>query len=166
MSAYFDLTRSFAFYGAYHSNPINQWIHIVCVPIIFSTSIELLLRFCAPFFLAIILLFYIASFVKMHPLAGLAYAPLLLFYGYMGAKILPHHPSLSLSLWVVSWVAQFVGHGIYEKRAPALLTNLPQSIHAAVFFVWIELLMKVGLLNKDLEQKLNHVVNREKEKFR
>ena len=165
ISSYFDLTQSFSFYGAFHSNPINQWIHIVCVPIIFMSSIELLLRFCPQILLAVLLMFYIGSFIRMHALAGLAYAPLLLSYAYIGAKILPKHPSLSLALWLCSWIAQFIGHGIYEKRAPALLTNLPQSIHAAVFFVWIELLIKAGLLDKDLERRLQSAVKRERNKL-
>ena len=165
MSSYFDLTKSFSFYGAFHSNPVNQWIHIVCVPMIFTTSIELLLRVIPSVVVASILVFYIASFIRMHPIAGIAYAPLMLFYAYIGARILPHHPSLSVWVWLISWIAQFIGHGVFEKRAPALLTNLPQSIHAAVFFVWIELLMKAGLLNKNLEQKLNLAVKRERSKL-
>jgi len=163
--SYFDLTKSFAFYGAFHSNPVNQWIHIICVPIIFTTSVELLLRFSPPIVIASLLIFYIASFIRMHPLAGLSYSPFLLCYAYIGARILPQYPSFSMVLWLVSWVAQFVGHGIFEKRAPALLTNLPQSVHAAVFFVWIEILMKAGLFDKALERKLNLAVKREQSKL-
>jgi uncharacterized membrane protein YGL010W len=165
MSSYFDLTRSFAFYGSFHANPVNQWIHIICVPIIFTTSIELLLRVSHPIIVTALLVFYITSFIRMHVFAGLAYAPILLMYGYIGAKILPYYSHLSIVLWAFSWIAQFVGHGLFEKRAPALLTNLPQSIHAAVFFVWIELLMKFGLFNKSLERKLNSAVKRERSKF-
>jgi uncharacterized membrane protein YGL010W len=165
MSSYFDLTRSFAFYGAFHSNPVNQWIHIICVPIIFTTSIELMLRFLHPIIIASLIAFYIMSFIRMHLLAGLAYAPILLAYGYIGVKILPNYSQLSFALWTISWIAQFIGHGVFEKRAPALLTNLPQSVHAAVFFVWIELLMKVGLFDESLEKKLSAAVKRERGKF-
>lgn len=165
MSSYFDLTGSFSFYGAFHSNPVNQWIHIICVPIIFTTSIELLLRILHPLLVAALLVFYITSFIRMHFSAGLAYAPILLMYGYIGAKILPEYSQLSLVLWAFSWIAQFVGHGVFEKRAPALLTNLPQSIHAAVFFVWIELLIKFGLFEKRLAKRLNSAVKRERSKF-
>ena len=41
------------------------------------------------------------------------------------------------------------GHGVHEKRAPALLDNLSQALVMAPFFVWIETLMGFGLL-KDL----------------
>lgn len=39
---------------------------------------------------------------------------------------------------VACWVAQFVGHGVFEKRAPALLDNLFQAIFMAPLFVVIE----------------------------
>ena len=36
---YKRLVKPFSFYGAYHTNPINQWIHIVCVPVLLSTGL-------------------------------------------------------------------------------------------------------------------------------
>jgi len=35
------------------------------------------------------------------------------------------------------WISQFAGHGIFEGRAPALFSNLFQSVVAAPFFVWL-----------------------------
>lgn len=40
------------------------------------------------------------------------------------------HPSsfpFALALHVGSWIAQFIGHGVFEKRAPALMTSLTQG---------------------------------------
>lgn len=34
MSSLFDIRKQFTFYGAYHTNPVNVAIHIVCVPLI------------------------------------------------------------------------------------------------------------------------------------
>lgn len=36
---YGSLVGHFVQYGSYHSNPVNQWIHIVCVPLIFITAL-------------------------------------------------------------------------------------------------------------------------------
>lgn len=36
------------------------------------------------------------------------------------------------------WVAQFVGHGVFEGRAPALLDNLFQAFFMAPVFVLLE----------------------------
>jgi uncharacterized membrane protein YGL010W len=35
--SYFNLEKQMSFYGAYHSNKVNQLIHIVCVPAIMTT---------------------------------------------------------------------------------------------------------------------------------
>jgi len=37
---YFDLKKSFVFYGAYHREWRNQLIHILCVPCIYTTSLQ------------------------------------------------------------------------------------------------------------------------------
>ncbi|KAL8130305.1 hypothetical protein V2J09_019460 [Rumex salicifolius] len=70
----FDLEDQFAFYGAYHSNPINIFIHMVFVWPIFYTS--LVLFYFAPFnvsflFAAMYALFYIKWDKKAGSLAAL-----------------------------------------------------------------------------------------------
>jgi 2-hydroxy fatty acid dioxygenase len=45
---------------------------------------------------------------------------------------------------VLSWIAQFLGHGLAEKRAPALMDNLFQSLYLAPLFVWLEILFAFG----------------------
>jgi uncharacterized membrane protein YGL010W len=42
------LTSAFAFYGAYHANPINQLIHVICVPAIYTTALAFLTKASAP----------------------------------------------------------------------------------------------------------------------
>lgn len=49
---------------------------------------------------------------------------------------------------IVSWIAQFVGHGKYEGRKPALLDNLIQALGLAPLFVWYETLWRWGLMRK------------------
>lgn len=44
----------------------------------------------------------------------------------------------------VSWIAQFLGHFVAEKRAPALLDNLIGAVVLAPFFVHLELLFQAG----------------------
>ena len=45
---------------------------------------------------------------------------------------------------MVAWLAQFVGHGKFEGRAPALLDNLLQAFLLAPLFVWMEILFFLG----------------------
>lgn len=48
--------------------------------------------------------------------------------------------TVGVTLHVIGWIAQFVGHGIFEKKKPALMDSFFQSVHAAVFFQWLEVL--------------------------
>ena len=44
-----------------------------------------------------------------------------------------------LAIHCIGWISQFVGHGVYEQRAPALLTN-GLFAFIAPFFCTFELL--------------------------
>lgn len=66
---------------------------------------------------------------------------------------------------VVSWLAQFVGHGVYEGRAPALLDNLVQALLLAPLFVWMEILFFFGY-RPALKKRFDESVEVEVEKFR
>jgi uncharacterized membrane protein YGL010W len=56
-----------------------------------------------------------------------------------------------------AWISQFIGHGVYEKRAPALLDNLVQALFLAPLFVWIEVLFMAGY-RPELKQRLQEKV--------
>ena len=40
---------------------------------------------------------------------------------------------------IVSWIAQFIGHGVFEKRAPAIKDNLAYAL-LAPFFITFEVM--------------------------
>ncbi|WOL20262.1 hypothetical protein Cni_G29066 [Canna indica] len=158
----FDLERHFAFYGAYHSNPVNVFIHMLFVWPIFYTSL-LLLQFTPPFFhlpaaggdgvplnfAFVLALLYALFYLLMDRKAG-SLAAFLCFLCWFGSGA--HAASLGFDLaWKVvlaaqlfCWTFQFVGHGVFEKRAPALLDNLSQAFLMAPFFVLLEALSFVG----------------------
>jgi uncharacterized membrane protein YGL010W len=71
----------------------------------------------------------------------------------------------SIAIFVVSWIAQFVGHGKFEGRAPALLDNLFQAIFLAPLFVWLELLFMLGY-RPNLKARVDKAVAVEVAKFR
>ncbi|OAV97094.1 hypothetical protein, variant [Puccinia triticina 1-1 BBBD Race 1] len=173
----FNLEDQFLFYGQYHHNPVNILIHLICVPVIFFTSLILAHQF--GFFPHTVLgavelpellvrtgwfgqtgamyelnmstvtsIGYALYFVALEPVAGLLYMPILLAFGHWANLIVTSFPDSyfnpTLAIWVLSWILQFVGHGHFEKRKPALIDNLFQSIVLAVFFVWIEALFFLG----------------------
>ena len=65
---------------------------------------------------------------------------------------------LFLTIHIVGWIAQFFGHGQYERRAPALASNLLYA-NFGPFYVVFEYLNKVfGYRQSDVEE-YNKVVN-------
>ena len=72
---------------------------------------------------------------------------------------------------VAAWIAQFVGHGKYEGRKPALVDNVVQAVFEAPLFVWYETLFRWGFykglhkdVNEGIEVELAKVREREAEK--
>lgn len=62
---------------------------------------------------------------------------------------------IAVALHVFSWFAQFYGHGVHEKRAPALLDNLLQALVLAPFFVAFEIAFFLGY-RKDLKKNMDN----------
>ncbi|ONI30855.1 hypothetical protein PRUPE_1G277300 [Prunus persica] len=157
----FDLEKHFAFYGAYHSNPINIAIHMLFVwPILFT--ILLILYFTPSLFSfgftlfgshvvlvfnigLLLTLIYSVFYVCLDAKAG-SLAALLCVICWFASCFLATQLGFSIS-WkvvvvaqIVCWTGQFIGHGVFEKRAPALLDNLAQAFLMAPFFVLLEAL--------------------------
>ena len=128
----FDLERHFAFYGAYHSNPINIVIHMIFVwpifftslvflyftPALYTPSIQIglfpsgLLVLNFGFLLAVIYgLFYVAFDKKAGSLAAL-----LCFLCWVGASLLASRLGYSLAWKVIGFcifVIRFVFWTLY-----------------------------------------------------
>ena len=71
----------------------------------------------------------------------------------------------AIGIHVASWIAQFIGHGAFEGRAPALLDNLVQAAFLAPFFVWMEILFTLGY-RPELKARVDSAVEKEIEKYR
>jgi len=105
----------------------------------------------------------------MEPVAGAMIAPLIVG-GTAYGNYLTSAYGATANTWagainVVCWIAQFVGHGKFEGRAPALLDNLVQALFLAPFFVWFEALFALGY-RPELKRRLDKAVEEEIRKFR
>ncbi|PNS18597.1 hypothetical protein CAC42_5136 [Sphaceloma murrayae] len=177
-----NLEKQLQFYGAYHHNPVNVAIHITCVPLILMTaftfgtntpSIPLPSAITVPNLPAnlgtIACITYASLYLLMEPVAGAMLAPLLLggtaFANYLTSTYGATANYWALGLHIFSWVAQFVGHGIFEGRAPALLDNLVQALFLAPFFVWLEVLFFLGY-RPELKARLDAAVAKDVQKFK
>jgi len=176
----FDVDHQLTFYGAYHSNRINIFIHIICVPILLWTFQVLASQLPVPSFVPAIhhtfndyLSFdlnwvtihaglYLAYYLALEPVAALLYAPQLVVSvltatAYSRSK---DHIFNAAILHGASWIAQFLGHGLAEKRAPALLDNLVGAVVLAPFFVHLEVLFGLGY-RPDMHKRINNEIGKE-----
>jgi len=159
--------KQYISYAAHHNNRVNILIHLICVPLIlWSGSVVSIYAFGAiittstvPVLRPVIdplggvtvaLLWMLGNlifYLTLEPIASTLLAPILLGIVYLANSFL-HTNSSSLSVAVgvhiFSWVAQFIGHGVYEKRRPKLLDNVIQAFSLAPLFVWLEILFYFG----------------------
>jgi len=171
--AIFDLKKNLVFYGAYHREPTNVAIHIGCVPLLLATGMifgsntsslrtpALLSRLNLPLNFGTLASFtYSTLYLILSPnIAGASATPLIVGAAALANNLLNKYDktkvnSIALGVHVISWILQFVGHGKYEGRKPALLDNLVQALFLAPLFVWYEVLFKLGFypqLKKDVE---------------
>ena len=129
--------RLWADYEAHHRAGGNKVCHMVGIPLIIAGLLGLLAiplaRVNGVPLEASLLLLLIAGGVYLWldtklGLVMIAFSALL----YLGARMLPW--PAALGLFLVGWVFQFIGHGVYEKRSPAFLDNLA---HLLVGPLWV-----------------------------
>ncbi|KAK0633458.1 hypothetical protein B0T14DRAFT_399673, partial [Immersiella caudata] len=178
-----DLEKQLTFYGAYHHNTVNIVIHMICVPLILFSAFEIAANtgpfFTLPSWLQIPYLdpnmgtfaaiLWGALYVLLEPVAGTALALICLGVAaggnYLRLESSAPVTQIAIGVHVVSWIAQFVGHGRFEGRAPALLDNLFQAIFLAPLFVWLEFLFMIGY-RPELKKRVDKAVAVEVAKFR
>lgn len=162
MTQYLNLRDQLKFYKSYHSNGVNVLIHVIFVPVILFSSIYMLhylpiyKGFTTAHFVAII---YGSYYMALNLSVGLIGSIILIGMLYVidSGKITIPLPGCWL-LFLSGWIFQFIGHGFFEKRRPALTDNLIQSLIIAPLFVLIELLSLLRLystLRRDLKEDVN-----------
>lgn len=103
---------------------------------------------------------YSTLYLVLSPnIAGASITPFIIGAAALANKLITKYNntkvnSIAVAIHIASWVLQFVGHGKYEGRKPALLDNLVQALFLAPLFVWYEILFKLGFykgLQRDVE---------------
>ena len=105
----------------------------------------------------------------MEPVAGGLLAPLLMggtaYFKHLTSAYGATANQWGLGIFLSSWILQFVGHGVFEKRAPALVDNLVQALFLAPFFVWMEILFFFGY-RPELQERVSKAVEKDVQEFR
>ena len=132
------LQGHFSDYSAFHRTPGNKACHYVGIPLIVLSLLALLARVplfdlggftvtAAEVLLVLATAYYLSLDVALAAMM-LAASALLAAVG----RVLP--VPVSVALFVLGWVFQFVGHYVYEKKSPAFARNL---VHLLVGPLWI-----------------------------
>lgn len=183
MSTLLNLETQLRFYGAYHDNAVNVAIHIACVPLLLMTAFALgtntgplinLPEYATVPHLELNLgtiacLMYSALYILLEPVAGTGLSALILLGTAAGDYLVGEYGSIAnkiaIGVHIASWLAQFVGHGKFEGRAPALLDNIFQAVFLAPLFVWLEILFSLGY-RPELQKRVDSMVKQDIAKFR
>jgi uncharacterized membrane protein YGL010W len=132
------LKAHFADYAAFHGTAGNKVCHYVGIPLIVLSILALLARVplfevggftvtLAEAFLVLVTAYYLTLDAVLAVVMLVASAALL-------ALGRPLPVAVSVGLFVLGWIFQFVGHYVYEKRSPAFYRNLA---HLLVGPLWI-----------------------------
>lgn len=117
------IDKLLAQYSESHLNPTNEVIHFICVPVIVFTLLGLLwsVHWVLAVLVTIASLVYYAKLSKPFAvgMALMSAVMLLLLAALPDQAILP----LSIAIFVLAWVGQFVGHQI-EGKKPSFLEDL------------------------------------------
>ncbi|KAK1710977.1 hypothetical protein BDP67DRAFT_406372 [Colletotrichum lupini] len=178
-----DLEKHLTFYGAYHHNTVNIGIHMACVPIILFSGFCLATNtgtlIPLPSWLTVpnldlnlgtlAALTWGGLYVLLEPVAGTLLAVICLAATAAGNHFRVENPTLTnqaaIGIHIACWIFQFIGHGAFEGRAPALLDNLVQAVFLAPLFAWLEFLFKLGY-RQELKGRVDKAVEKEIAKFR
>ena len=123
-------------YGLSHKNPINKNIHKICVPLIMISILGLLtlipsptffkdlgLDYAKAFILLIIMYYFLLSRIYCF-LMIVIIIPMLLVITYLNNNCSTNfNLTLWLSIFIFSWIGQFIGHKI-EGKKPSFLEDL------------------------------------------
>ncbi|KAI5960148.1 uncharacterized protein KGF55_004871 [Candida pseudojiufengensis] len=171
MAGLLDLKNHLIFYRSYHFNNTNVTIHLICIPIILLTAISMLtpvkLSFISlnPLFNlgSLIAWIYGIYYIALDFKVGGITASILTIFSYFITQVYnqlsfagqDNFLKIVIGLHLISWIAQFYGHGIHEKRSPALLDNLLGALVLAPFFVSFEIAFWFGY-KLDLKKSMDN----------
>lgn len=134
------MTRSaqawFDEYSESHRNPTNKWLHWICVPVIVLSVVGLLWALPVPaafrdvspllnwgtVFTAAAVAYYFTISIRLGIGMALVMLAMLLLVYWLDQLAVPLWVSC-ITLFVVAWIGQFIGHAVEGKR-PSFFKDL------------------------------------------
>ncbi|HJW32555.1 MAG TPA: Mpo1-like protein [Holophagaceae bacterium] len=127
-------------YAGDHRDPVNHLIHRICIPLIVFSAVGLLGQaplhrtlFGVPLGLPELGLAVLIAFYAQHDLALALLAGPFAAVMAVGARYLPW--PVHAGIFAAAWIAQFIGHGAFEKNRPSLAANVMSLFIAPAFLL-------------------------------
>ena len=152
------IDQLFAEYAESHQNQTNKFIHWICVPLIFFTIVGFISlipapHICAPYFgcisiasivaLVLVSIFYFTLSWRI----SLIMLLIMLLMEHFAYAINVHFKENSwiiyLSIFVITWIFQFIGHKI-EGKKPSFLKDLQFLLIGPIWLLHF-ILKKIGI---------------------
>jgi uncharacterized membrane protein YGL010W len=133
-----DIRASFADYASYHQTKGNKWFHRVGIPLIMLTALGMLARVGivtirnvridgGMLLIALAVIYYLTLEWRLAiPMLIVSIA------FYLLGVWMPM--SWNVTLFILGWIFQFIGHSVYEHKQPAFCRNV---MHLLIGPLWI-----------------------------
>ena len=150
-----NLDQFLSAYGESHRHPVNQWVHFICVPVIFFSTLGLLWLVPVGRWLGLsewingATLLAVGGFAFYARLKLWVLAMMVAWFGLSLAGILGIQAAglsllwISAALWVAAWALQVWGHKV-EGKKPSFIDDLVFLLVGPVF-VSVEIGAKMGI---------------------
>ena len=151
-----EVDRWLGNYAEDHRNATNVLIHWICVPLILWTGVALLWVVPVPawlgragFWAGVAMFAALSFYLRLSRALGLAMFVAFVVLGVVTEALyrwLGPSPLmwLAIAVFVVAWIAQFVGHKIEGKR-PSFLTDLAYLLIGPAWIV-AKIMRRVGIV--------------------
>ena len=152
------IDQLFAEYAESHQNQTNKFIHWICVPLIFFTIVGFISlipapHFCAPYFgcisvasivaLVLVSIFYFTLSWRISLIMLLIMLFMEHFAYAINVKKKKNSWIIYLSIFVITWIFQFIGHKI-ESKKPSFLKDLQFLLVGPIWLLHF-ILKKIGI---------------------
>src|SRR6476646_893661 len=133
-----DIRASFADYASYHQTKGNKWFHRLGIPLIMLTGLGMLARVriadVGGFRIDAAVVLIVFAVIYYLTLEWRLAIPMLIvsIAFYLIGAWLPM--SVNVSLFILGWIFQFIGHSVYEHKQPAFFRNV---VHLLIGPLWI-----------------------------
>ncbi|HXX85159.1 MAG TPA: Mpo1-like protein [Casimicrobiaceae bacterium] len=129
-------------YGEYHRNPTNKAIHWACVPLIVWSLLGMLWA-ASPFAVYAAILLAMAFYVWLPLSIAVGMLLMLVVMAYLLTLLGPQVLVVSVGVFVVAWIGQFIGHAV-EGRRPAFFEDI-RSLLVGPAWVLAEMYRRLGI---------------------